>query len=210
MISDHSQTPNIWPKKPTCGATLEVWGGSAPGMGVASVSFEKMSTSPNRMKFVAKVATNDGTFKNTLIMPLIAPIPMHTTRAATMAQPVGTPSVQSQYMTHGEKRKTCPAERSISPSTSTSTSPTASAPYGPAKPAAELRPSEVRKFGESTAEEYEQRDGDEERGDFALRDKSPPQVPAPTGCRWPDRRGGRLQPGRALGLGRACYGVGHF
>ena len=91
MISDHSQTPNIWPKKPTCGATLEVWGGSAPGMGVASVSFEKMRTSPNKMKFVAKVATNDGTFKNTLIMPLIAPIPMHTTKSGDDCPARGDP-----------------------------------------------------------------------------------------------------------------------
>ena len=102
-------------------------------------------------------------------------------------------------MTHGEKRKTCPAERSISPSTSTSTSPTASAPYGPAKPAAELRPREVRKFGESIVKKMNSAIVMRSRGDFALRDKSPPQVPAPTNYRWPDRRGGNCGPAEPWG-----------
>src|SRR5208282_1729763 len=138
MISDHSQTPTTWPKKPTWGTALVVCGGTAPGTGVASVSLEKMSTRPNSTKFVASVPMNEGTFNTTLMRPLISPTPMVTRSAATMAQPTGTPRVQSQYMTHGVNRKTCPAERSISPSTSTSTSPTAMAPIGPAKPAAEL------------------------------------------------------------------------
>lgn len=149
-ISDHAQTPNIWPKKPTCGVTDVVCGGIAPGTGVASVSFEKMSTRPNRMKFVARVPTNEGTFRNTVIRPLITPTPMHTKSEAAMAHPTGTPSVHNQYMTHGAKRKTCPAERSISPSTSTNTSPTARAPYGPAASAAELRPRLVRKSADLT------------------------------------------------------------
>ena len=66
-----------------------------------------------------------------------------------IAHPTGSPSCHSQYMTQGVNRKTCPAERSISPSTSTSTSPTAIAPTGPAKPAAAFRLREVRKFAES-------------------------------------------------------------
>jgi hypothetical protein len=53
-------------------------------------------------------------------------------------------------MTQGVVRNTCPAERSISPSTSTSTSPTAIAPTGAAKPAAAFKLREVRKFEEST------------------------------------------------------------
>src|ERR1035441_8374303 len=79
-ISDHSQTPITWPKKPTWGTTLEVCGGSDPGIGVASVSLDLMSTIPNRMKFVARVVTNDGTFNNTVIRPLIIPTPAATRR----------------------------------------------------------------------------------------------------------------------------------
>src|SRR5208283_6135309 len=105
MISDHSQTPNTWPNKPTCGATFDVCGGSAPGMGDASVSSENMSTSPT---------------------------PAQTTIAATMPHPTGTPSCQSQYMTQGANRNTCPADRSIFPSISTRTSPIAIAATGPA------------------------------------------------------------------------------
>ena len=103
------------------------------------------------MKLVARVATNDGTFNITVISPLIIPIPAATTSAATIAHPTGTPSCHSQYMTQGVVRNTCPAERSISPSTSTSTSPTAIAPTGPAKPAAAFRLREVTKLDESMA-----------------------------------------------------------
>ena len=102
------------------------------------------------MKFVARVVTNDGTFSNTVMRPLIMPTPQATISAAMMAHPTGMPSCHSQYMTQGVVRNTCPAERSISPSTSTSTSPTAMAPTGPAKPAAAFKLREVRKFEEST------------------------------------------------------------
>ena len=84
------------------------------------------------MKFVARVVTNDGTLNITVIRPLIAPIPAATPSVMRMAHPTGIPEVHIQYMTQGAKRKTCPAERSISPSTSTSTSPAAIAAYGPA------------------------------------------------------------------------------
>ena len=82
--------------------------------------------------------------------PLITPTPMATTSDATMAQPTGMPRVHSQYMTHGVNRNTWPAERSISPSTSMSTSPTAIAPIGPASVAAEFRLREVAKFADFT------------------------------------------------------------
>ena len=49
-----------------------------------------------------------------------------------MAGTIGTPEVVSQYSTHGANRKTWPAERSISASTSSSTSPMAMPPIGPA------------------------------------------------------------------------------
>ena len=87
---------------------------------------------PTRMKFVARVVTNDGTFNSTVIKPLITPTPAAARSATRMAHPTGSPSCQVQYMTHGAKRKICPEERSISPTTSTSTSPTAIAPTGPA------------------------------------------------------------------------------
>ena len=84
------------------------------------------------MKFIASVVTNEGTFSRTVISPLIAPTPETTTSASRIASTSGTPRLSSQYMTHGAKRKTWPADRSISASTSSSTSPTAMAPIGPA------------------------------------------------------------------------------
>ena len=84
------------------------------------------------MKFIASVVTKDGTFRRTVISPLTAPTPQHTTSASTMASTSGTPRLCSQYSTQGANRKTWPADRSISASTSSSTSPTAIAPIGPA------------------------------------------------------------------------------
>ncbi len=84
------------------------------------------------MKFIASVVTKDGTFSRTVISPLIAPTPQHTTSASRIESAIGTPTLCSQYSTHGANRKTWPADRSISASTSSSTSPTAIAPIGPA------------------------------------------------------------------------------
>ena len=97
------------------------------------------------MKFVARVVTNEGTFSHTVIRPLHAPTPLTTMSAITIANTTGTPKLCIQYMTHGANRKTWPADRSISASMSSSTSPTAIAAIGPAYPAAELRLSELRK-----------------------------------------------------------------
>ncbi len=84
------------------------------------------------MKFVASVVTNDGTFRPTVISPLIAPTPADDRECSDDREHEGHPLLWSQYMTHGQNRKTWPAERSISASTSSSTSPTAIAPIGPA------------------------------------------------------------------------------
>lgn len=127
-----------------------VWGGTTPGTTDASVSFDWMSTTPNRMKFVASVVMNEGTFNSTVMRPLIIPTPQATSSAATMDHPTGSPSCQSQNMTHGVNKKTWPAERSISPSISTRTSPIAIPPIGPAKPTTELMDNEVRNDEEST------------------------------------------------------------
>jgi len=116
---------------------------------VASVSFDSMSTIPNRMKFVARVATNDGTFNNTVIMPLIIPTPAATKSEASMAQPTEGPAARASNMTQACKEHLSCGEVDL-PSTSTSTSPTAIAPTGAAKPAAAFKLREVRKFEEST------------------------------------------------------------
>ena len=84
------------------------------------------------MKFVASVVTKDGTFRSTVISPLIAPTPQQTASARRMASATGSPRLCSQYSTHAANRKTWPADRSISASTSSSTSPTAIALIGPA------------------------------------------------------------------------------
>ena len=84
------------------------------------------------MKFMASVVTKEGTLRRTVIRPLTAPTPQHTASAITIETATGSPRLCIQYMTHGENRKTCPAERSISPNISSSTSPTAIAPIGPA------------------------------------------------------------------------------
>ena len=63
---------------------------------------------------------------------LIAPIALTIRRASTIAGISGTPEPWSQYSIHGQNRNICPAERSISASTSSSTWPTAIAPIGPA------------------------------------------------------------------------------
>jgi hypothetical protein len=49
-----------------------------------------------------------------------------------IANTIGRPSLWAHHMTHGVNRKTCPTDRSISASTSSSTDPTAIAPIGPA------------------------------------------------------------------------------
>ena len=84
------------------------------------------------MKFIASVVTKDGTFRRTVISPLIAPTPQHTASAIRMESAIGSPRLCIQYSTHGANRNTWPADRSISASTSSSTSPTAIAPIGPA------------------------------------------------------------------------------
>ena len=84
------------------------------------------------MKFIASVVTKDGTFRRTVISPLIAPTPAHTTSASRIANQTGNPRLCSQYSTHAPNRNTWPADRSISASMSRSTSPTAMAATGPA------------------------------------------------------------------------------
>ena len=58
------------------------------------------------MKFVASVVTKDGTFRRTVISPLIAPTPQHTTSAIRIASPTGTPRLWNQYSTHAPNRNT--------------------------------------------------------------------------------------------------------
>ena len=81
---------------------------------------------------MASVVTNDGTFRITVISPLSAPTRLTTASASTIAKKSGTPALCIQYITHGQNRKTWPADRSISPSTSSMTSPTAIAATGAA------------------------------------------------------------------------------
>ena len=45
------------------------------------------------MKFIASVVTKDGTFRRTVISPLIAPTPQHTASAIRMESAIGTSEV---------------------------------------------------------------------------------------------------------------------
>ena len=57
------------------------------------------------MKFVASVVTKDGTFRRTVISPLTAPTPQHTTSAIRIASPTGTPRLWNQYSTHAREQE---------------------------------------------------------------------------------------------------------
>ena len=103
---------------------------------------------------MASVVTNEGTFRRTVISPLIAPTAETARSAITIASTSGRPSLCIQYITHGQNRKTWPADRSISASTSSSTSPIAIAATGPANPTAELRLSEPVKFDPALIAKY--------------------------------------------------------
>ena len=81
---------------------------------------------------MASVVTNEGTFRRTVISPLNAPTRQTAKSAITIASTNGKPSLCIQYIIHGQNRKTWPADRSISASTSRNTSPIAIAPIGPA------------------------------------------------------------------------------
>ena len=87
------------------------------------------------MKFVASVVTNDGTFRRTVISPLIAPTPQHTRereqdrerdRHAGVVQPVLDPrreqedlarrevdlgEHEQQHLADGDRRRSAPRSR---------------------------------------------------------------------------------------------------
>ena len=109
------------------------------------------------MKFIASVVTKDGTFNPTVISPLTAPTPQQMVSATRMERAIGSPRLCSQYSTQGANRNTWPADRSISARTSSSTSPTAIAPIGPAYPPAELRLSESVNVDPALIEKYANR-----------------------------------------------------
>ncbi len=58
------------------------------------------------MKFIASVVTNEGTFSRTVISPLIAPTTQTARSAIRIATTSGRPSLCSQYIIHGQNRKT--------------------------------------------------------------------------------------------------------
>ena len=109
-----------------------LWNVSPPGMNCCEPSV-RCSVMPLRKKSMPSVVMNDGTRRKVVITPLVSPTAAETTSATTIPSQSGRlcfSGSQSHQTSAGERAKTRPTARSISPQMSSITSPAAISAIG--------------------------------------------------------------------------------